>query len=102
MKIDAYSDKREAHVEEAEDAWRIYPVEFALFVKDYELPDEVPVAYPGVVKPDINSKIPYVVTATWKAIMEAYLSVDDEPYEFEFTDVPESEVETEEDDDVVY
>ena len=54
MKIDGYSDKREAHVMETNDAWVLYPQDFAMFASIYTFPDEVPVAVPGFVEPDIN------------------------------------------------
>jgi hypothetical protein len=104
MKIDGYSDEREAHVLETDDAWVLYPEEFARFASFYEFPDEVPVAVPGFVTPDINSKDPLVVVATWKEMMRDYFSLylDATPYEFEFTDVEEFEAEAEDTEGIVY
>ncbi|CAB4159325.1 hypothetical protein UFOVP711_80 [uncultured Caudovirales phage] len=104
MKIDGYSDKREAHVLEKDDVWVLYPDEFAIFASMYEFPDEVPVAVPGFVKPDINSKEPHVVVATWKQLMTDYFSiwVDEPPYEFEVRGVEESEAEAEDTEGIVY
>lgn len=104
MKIDGYSDEREAHVMETDDAWVLYPEEFAMFASRYEFPDEVPIAVPGFVKPDINSDKPYVVVATWKQMMVDYfeLYIDEPPYEFEVRGVEESEAEADDSEDVVY
>jgi hypothetical protein len=102
MKIDAYSDNREAHVMETDDAWVLYPDEFAFFASRYTFPDEVPVAVPGFVPPDIHSKEPHVVVATWVAMMTDYLSIDPPPYEFEVRDVADSEADAEDDEGIVY
>lgn len=104
MKIDGYSDKREAHVLEKDDVWVLYPDEFAIFASMYEFPDEIPVAVPGFVKPDIHSKQPHIVASTWKQMMMDYFLLfnDEQPYEFEMTDVEDSEAEAEEADGIVY
>lgn len=104
MKIDGYSDNREAHVLEKDDAWVLYPDEFARFASMYEMPDEVPVAVPGFVTPDVNSKDPLVVVATWKQVMRDYFAfyLDELPYEFEFTGVEESEAEADDSEGIVY
>ena len=102
MKIDGYSDQREAHVMEEDDKWVLYPDEFAIFASTYTFPDEVPVAVPGFVAPDINSKEPHIAVATWKEMMRDYLSVDEPPYEFEVTGVEESEAEADDSEGIVY
>lgn len=91
MKIDAYSENREAHAHFVNGEWVIYPQEFAAFVETYELPDLISVAEPGSIEPDIHSKDGSIAAATWRAIMEEYLSVDEPPREFEFRDIPESD-----------
>lgn len=96
MKIDGYSDKREAHVMETDDAWVLYPTEFAVFASRYDFPDEVPIAVPGFVEPDINSEDPLIVVASWRQLILDYLSVDDPPYDFDITGVEETEEESEE------
>jgi len=104
MKIDGYSDKREAHALEKDDVWVLYPDEFGRFASMYEMPDEVPVAVPGFVKPDVNSKDPLVVVATWRQVMFDYFAfyLDELPYEFEFTGVEESEAEADDSEGIVY
>jgi hypothetical protein len=102
MKIDGYSDQREAHVVEQDDKWVLYPDEFAVFYSTYTFPDEVPVAVPGFVAPDINSKEAHIVVATWIAVMRDYLSVDEQPYEFEVTGYVNSEPADDNIDDIVY
>lgn len=102
MKIDAYSDKREAHVVEEDDRWVLYPEEFALFMETFTFPDLIPIAVPGFVAPDISSDDPHVVVSTWMWAMSEYLSVDAPPYEFEVRGVKESEAEPDDPDDIVY
>jgi hypothetical protein len=88
MKLDGYSDNLEAHVEDLGDRWNIYPENFARFVAEFVLPDEIPMAYPSFIKPDVLSKDPLVAIGTWQFIMTEYLSIDDAPYEFEYTGDP--------------
>jgi hypothetical protein len=103
MKIDGYSDEREAHVVETEDAWILYPDEFAFFASRYEFPDEVPVAIPGFVTPDINSKDPLVVVATWKQLIVDYLLLDGSPpFDFDIRGVPDVEAEADDSEGIVY
>jgi|APGre2960657404_1045060.scaffolds.fasta_scaffold43631_2 hypothetical protein len=100
MKIDGYSDNREAHVHERPDSWHIYPDEFAVFVQGFEFPEEIPMAVPSFVAPDIASDDPSVVVATWMFVMRAYLSMDAPPYEFEVRGYEEPE--TDDPGDLVY
>ena len=104
MKIDGYSDKREAHALEKDDLWVLYPDEFGRFASVYEFPDEVPVAVPGFVEPDINSKQSHVVVATWIQMMRDYfvLSGDEPRYEFEVTGVEETEAEADDSEGIIY
>jgi hypothetical protein len=102
MKIDGYSDKREAHVMEEDDSWVLYPHEFAVFASTYVFPDEVPVAVPGFVEPDIKSKQPHIVVASWMQLIRDYLSVDAPPYEFEVRGVEDSEAEADDTEGIVY
>jgi hypothetical protein len=102
MKIDGYSDEREAHVLEKDDVWVLYPDEFARFASFYEFPDEVPVAVPGFATPDINSPESHIVVCTWIQMMRDYFIGDAEPYEFEVTDVEDSEAEADDTEGIVY
>lgn len=104
MKLDGYSTNFEAHVAWYDDKWDIYPENFAKFVATFELPEEIPMAVPSFVAPDVFSADPNIKIATWAYIMSQYFIIDPPPYEFEYRGepLPEPKPDPEVDGDVVY
>jgi len=102
MKIDGYSGDREAHASKVDGQWVLYPFEFAVYFSGYKFADEVPVAVPSFVVPNVDSDDPLVVSASWIAVMTDYFDGDERPYEFELRGFEQPEVEAEVGEGIVY